>query len=72
MADSGATRDAPAQPIGRIRSVDDDAPTAPPDAAPAAEEAGWSLAGVGLGVLLVLLMIGAMVVILWAVFQTRA
>lgn len=72
MADSGATRDAPAQPIGRIRSADDNAPSAPTDVAQATEDAGWSLAGIGLGVLLILLMIGAMIVILWAVFQTRA
>jgi hypothetical protein len=71
MADNGAPRDAPAQPIGRIRSVDDDAPSTPAAAARTAEETGWSLAGIGLGVLLVLLMIGAMVIILWAVFQTR-
>jgi hypothetical protein len=72
MADNGATRDAPSQPIGRIRNVDDVAPSLPAEVAQATDDTGWSLAGVGIGLLLVGLMIGAMVIILWAVFQSRA
>ena len=70
MADSGATQDAPSQPIGRIAVAEDIAPPAPEEATAAAEESGWSLVGIGIGFLLILLMIGAMAIILWAVFQT--
>jgi hypothetical protein len=71
MADNGPARDIPAQPIGRIRVTEDIAPPTPEDATAAPEASGWSLAGVGIGALLVLLMVGAMVIILWAIFQAR-
>ena len=70
MADGSPARETPAQPIGRIRVADDSAPP-PPEEAATAEAGGWSLAGIGIGVLLVLVMVGAMVIILWAVFQAR-
>jgi hypothetical protein len=69
MADSGATQDAPSQPIGRIRVAEDIAPPASEETTAAAEANSWSPIGIGIGILLVLLMIGAMVIILWAAFQ---
>lgn len=71
MAENSPARDSSAQPIGRIRVEEDLAPPAE-EATVATEASSWSLAGIGIGLLLVLLMVGAMVIILWAVFQTRA
>ena len=67
-----ATPDPSSAPIGRVRL--DDATTGPSDVGASGhrEESGWSLAGVGLAVLIIAVMIGALVIILWATFQTRA
>ena len=72
MADDGATREPPGAPIGRVRIADPGAsPT--PEAAPVdPADTGWSATGVGIAILMVLIMIGALVIILWAAFQTRA
>ncbi len=71
MVDGGAAHDPPAESIGRIRMAEDDAPLSADPAGDTPEGNGWSPVGIGLAVLVVLIMIGALVVILWAAFQTR-
>ena len=71
MADDGATREPLAAPIGRVRLLEPSAPA--PEAAPDDPgETGWSPAGAGIALLMLLIMVGALVIILWAAFQTRA
>jgi hypothetical protein len=72
MANDGAAHEPPAEPIGRVRL--DDPPVSGATGAGTsvgAEGSGWSVAGVGLALLLALVMVGAMIIILWATFQTR-
>lgn len=71
MADDNVTRETTEAPIGRVR-VADPAAVTPPDAAPDEQPLpGWSASGVGVALLVLLIMIGALVIILWAAFQTR-
>lgn len=62
----------PAAPIGRVRFADVDAAEVPDRPFDDARTSGWSVAGAGVALLVLLLMIGALVIILWAAFQTRA
>lgn len=71
MAGDDVTREPPEAPIGRVRLADPDA-LPPPDATPGDPSGnGWSASGVGVALLVLLVMIGALVIILWAAFQTR-
>lgn len=72
MADDGAAHEPASGPIGRVR-IEDPPAVIPQEAGSAAEpeESGWSVAGVGLALLLAIVMIGALIIILWATFQAR-
>lgn len=72
MADDSARREPPPAPIGRVRLAEPSAPSSPDGAADDPDGNGWSPAGVGLALLMILIMVGALVIILWAAFQTRA
>lgn len=64
MADEDVAHEPPSGQIGQIRLN-----PAPDDAS---EGSGWSVGGVALAVLLMAVMVGALVIILWAIFQARA
>ena len=73
MANEDAAREPIAGPIGRVRLDDTPGDVAVPiGAASDTEESGWSVAGVGLALLLAAIMVGALIIILWATFQARA
>ena len=73
MANNGAAHKSPSEPIGRVRLDDSPAASQIDAAAPGEpDDNGWTVAGVGLAVLLAILMIGALIIILWATFQARA
>ena len=73
MANEGTAHESSPGPIGRVRLDDPPASATPEAGSPGvASESGWSLAGVGLALVLVLVMVGALVIILWAIFQAGA
>lgn len=70
MPDGNLTPEPPSAPIGRVRLAEEHT-LAPPGTIPDDSSAsGWSAPGVGVALLVLLVMIGALAIILWGVFRT--
>lgn len=70
MTDANVTSEPPSAPIGRVRLAEENTLAPPGTISDDSSASGWSASGVGVALLVLLVMIGALSIILWGVFRT--